>query len=272
MSRHRKNTVLFGVLTVLAAGVCIRLGIWQLDRLTQRRAQNAIVLARGTMPVVSVSLLQGVDTTDSHWRRVHIRGVADYAGEVVHATRSQAGSPGVHLLTPVRPLDGAWGDTAVLVLRGFVYSPDGRTFDRDQAREEDTLDLDALVLAFPAHTPGRVQMQTATRAVRLLDRDTIAALTGHPLAPFLLLALGDTAMYDIAKAARVPPPSPSEGPHQSYAMQWFGFALVFLVGFAAFVWGPGRSNGGTVPDDETGRDMGGVGNAQNERARLSPPD
>ena len=49
-------------------------------------------------------------------------------------------------------------------------------------------------------------------------------------------------------------------------------ALVFLVGFAAFVWGPGRSSGGTVPDDETGRDMGGVGNAQNERARLSPPD
>ena len=272
MTRHRTKTLLFGVLTVVAAAVCIRLGVWQLDRLTQRRAQNAIVLARGTMPVASVSTLRGVDTTESHWRRVHLRGVADYAGEVVHATRSQAGSPGVHLLTPVRPLDGAWGDTAGLVLRGFVYSPDGRTFDRDEAREGDTLDLDALVLAFPAHTPGMVQMQTATRAVRLLDRDTIAALTGHPLAPFVLLALGDTAMYDIAKAARVPPPSPSEGPHQSYAMQWFGFALVFLVGFAAFVWGPGRSSGGTVPDDETGRDMGGVGNAQNERARLSPPD
>jgi len=114
-----------------------------------------------------------------------------------------------------------------------------------------------------------VQMQTATRAVRLLDRDTIATLTGHPLAPFLLLALGDTAMYDIAKAARVPPPSPSEGPHQSYAMQWFGFALVFLVGFVAFTWGPGRA---TSPDDETGRDMGGVGNAQNEQAAPPPSD
>jgi surfeit locus 1 family protein len=266
MTRHRTNTLLFGVLTVVAAAVCIRLGIWQLDRLAQRRAQNAIVLARGTMPVASVSTLQGVDTTVSHWRRVHVRGVADYAGEVVHATRSQAGSPGVHLLTPVRPLDGAWGDTAVLVLRGFVYSPDGRTFDREKAREGDTLDLDALVLAFPAHAPGTVQMQTATRAVRLLDRDTIATLTGQPLAPFLLLALGDTAMYDIVKAARVPPPSPSEGPHQSYAMQWFGFALVFLVGFVAFTWGPGRSGRATSPDDETGRDMGGVGNAQNEQA------
>jgi surfeit locus 1 family protein len=272
MSGPRAKTLAFGVLTVLAAAVCVRLGIWQLDRLTQRRAQNAIVRARGTMPVVSVASLQGVDTSSSHWRRVHIRGVADYAGEVVHATRSQAGSPGVHLLTPVRPLDGAWGDTAVLVLRGFVYSPDGRTFDRDKARESDTLDLDALVIAFPPHAPGKVQMQTATRAVRLLDRDTIAALTGHPLAPFLLLALGDTAMYDITQAVRVPPPSPSEGPHQSYAMQWFGFALVFLVGFGAFTWGPGRSGRGTSPEDETGRDMGGVGNAQNEKAASPTGD
>jgi phosphoribosylaminoimidazolecarboxamide formyltransferase/IMP cyclohydrolase len=38
--------LVFGVLTVVAAAVCIRLGMWQLDRLTQRRAQNAIVLAR----------------------------------------------------------------------------------------------------------------------------------------------------------------------------------------------------------------------------------
>lgn len=270
MNPRRTKTLVFGILTVIAAAVCVRLGIWQLDRLAQRRAQNAIVLARGTAPPVSVSLLQGIDTTESHWRRVHVRGVADYAGEVVHATRSQAGSPGVHLLTPVRPVDGAWGDTAVLVLRGFVYSPDGRTFDRDKAREADTLDLDALVISFPAPRPGTVQMQTATRAVRLLDRDTIAALTGRPLAPFILLALGDTAMHDIAKAARVPPPSPSEGPHQSYAMQWFGFALVFLVGFAAFTWGPGRGPDGSTPADERGRDMGGLGNAQNERAGQPP--
>jgi surfeit locus 1 family protein len=239
------RTVLFGVLTVIAAAVCVRLGIWQLDRLAQRRAQNAMVRMRGERPVVSVSALQGIDTTQTHWRRVRIRGVANYPAEVVHATRSQAGSPGVHLLTPVRPLDGAWGDTAVLVLRGFVYAPDGRSFNREAAREADTLDLDALMLSFPAHVPGRVQMPTATRAVRVLDRDTLSALMGAPLAPFVLLALGDTTMSDIVKATRVPPPSLSEGAHKSYALQWFSFALVFLVGFAAFTWGPARGRGAT---------------------------
>ncbi len=241
MSRGVRKTILFGVLTVAAAAVCVRLGFWQLDRLAQRRAQNAIVLERGTMALESVAALQGRDTTETHWRRVHVRAVANYDGEVVHATRSQSGSPGVHLLTPVRPLDGAWGDTAILVIRGFVYAPDGRTFDKAKARGEDTLEFDALVTSFPPHKPGAVRMPSDARAVRVLDRDTLAALTGAPLAPFVLLALGDTTMTDITKPASVPPPSPSEGPHKSYAMQWFGFALVFVVGFVAFTWGSKRS-------------------------------
>ena len=247
MSRRLATTLGFGALALVVAAVCVRLGFWQLDRLAQRRARNAIVQSRSTRPVESVAVLQGQDTTATHWRRVHVRGVADYAGEVVHATRSQAGSPGVHLLTPVRPLDGQWGDTALLVIRGFVFAADGRTFDRAKARDADTLEFDALVTAFPASRPGAVTMPSNARAVRLLDRDTLAVLTGHPLAPFVLLALGDTAIVDITKPARVPPPSFSEGPHQSYALQWFGFALVFVVGFAAFVWAPGRRDEDTAP-------------------------
>jgi surfeit locus 1 family protein len=240
MSRSTTKTILFGILTAVAVAVCVRLGIWQLDRLTERRAQNAIVLMRGTMPVESVVALQGRDTSETHWRRVRVRAVADYEGEIAHATRSQAGSPGVHLLTPVRPLDGEWGDTAILVIRGFVYAPDGRTFDKRKARGADTLDFEALVTSFPPRRPGTVRMPSDARAVRLLDRDTLAALTGHPLAPFVLLALGDTTMTDITKPTNVPPPSPSEGPHKSYAIQWFGFASVFVIGFVAFTWAPRR--------------------------------
>ena len=57
----------------------------------------------------------------------------------------------------------------------------------------------------------------------------------RPLAPFVLLALGDTTMRDITKPTRIPPPSQSEGSHQSYAYQWFAFATVALLGFVAVV-------------------------------------
>ncbi len=226
----------FGVVAVVAAGVCVRLGFWQLDRLDQRRAKNALVLERTRRPPVSISEVGGQDTSDIHWRHVRLRGVADYASEMLHATRSQAGSPGVYLLTPVRPLDGAWGDTAIVVLRGFVYAPDGRTIDWAQSRDADTLDLEALVTEFPPVQAGTVRMPSAPRAVRFLNRDTLAALMHRPVAPFVLLALGDTIMKDISKPTRVPPPSQTEGSHQSYAYQWFAFALVALIGFSSVVW------------------------------------
>lgn len=227
--------VLLGVVAVAAAAGCVRLGIWQLDRLAQRRAQNALIRARTALPPVDVGEIRTLDTTASHWRRVSIRGVADYDAELVHATRSQNGSPGVHLLTAVRPLDRAWGDTAVLLLRGYVSAPDGRTIDWAAAREADTVMFDALVTSFPPPRPGNVRMPSAARAVRLLDRDTLATMMQRPLAPFVLLVLGDTVMRDIRKATRIPPPSLGEGAHESYAYQWFSFALVALVGFGAFV-------------------------------------
>jgi surfeit locus 1 family protein len=227
------KTVLFGIVAFATAAVCIRLGIWQLDRLQARRAQNAHVRARGEA-ITDLVAIQGRDTAETHWRRVRVRGVADYGVELVHATRSQNGSPGVHLLTPVRPLDGQWGDTAVLVLRGFLASADGRTIDWDAAREADTLVFEALVTSFPPRRPGAVRMPSAARAVRLVDRDTISALMGRPLAPFVLLTLGDTVVRDVTKPARVPPPSRGEGAHQSYAFQWFAFAGVAIVGFVAF--------------------------------------
>ena len=235
--RRRGRTlrvVLLGVVAVAAAAGCVRLGIWQLDRLEWRRARNARVLERTQAPPLSLAALQGQDTSLIHWRRVRVRGVADYAAEALHATRSQNGSPGVHLLTPLRPLDGSWGDTAVLLLRGFVMSPDGRTIDKDEARESDTIDVDALVTNFPPRRPGNVRMPSAAGAVRLLDRDTLATMMSRPLAPFVLLALGDTVVRDVTRPARVPPPSQSEGAHFSYAMQWFGFALVAIVGLVAF--------------------------------------
>lgn len=229
------KTVLFGILAIVAAAVCVRLGIWQLDRLAQRRAKNTLVRSRGDSAAVSVRAIRTLDTAASHWRRVHVRGVADYSAELVHATRSQNGSPGVYLLTPVRPLDAGWGDTSIVVLRGFVAAPDGRTVDWGKAREADTLEFDALVTIFSPHPLGAVRMPSAARAVRYVDRDTLAVMMGRPLAPFALLQLGDTVVRDVSLATRIPPPSLGEGPHQSYAMQWFGFAAVFVVGFVAFV-------------------------------------
>jgi surfeit locus 1 family protein len=77
-------------------------------------------------------------------------------------------------------------------------------------------------------------MPSGGRAVRFVDRDSLSAMMGRPLASFVLLALGDTVVRDVTKPAAIPPPSLGEGAHQSYAFQWFAFAAVAIVGFIAF--------------------------------------
>ena len=230
-----KKLVAFGVFAVIAAGICVRLGIWQLHRLDERRAKNALVLDRGKAEPLPMRALHEQDTSATHWRRVLVHGVADYDAEVVQTSRSQNGSPGVYVLTPVRPLEDGWGDTALVLLRGWLYSPDARKVDLVPAREADTITVEALVTAFPPPRPGAIRSPSSANGIRVLDYDTLSAMMRRPLAPAVLLALGDTVSRDIALVTRIPPPSQSEGPHFSYAMQWFGFATVFLIGFIAFV-------------------------------------
>jgi surfeit locus 1 family protein len=162
-----------------------------------------------------------------------LRAIPDNEHEFVLAARSQAGAPGLQLLTPVRPLDADFGDTTMLLLRGFIYAADGRTYDKVAAREGDTLSVDALVTMFPPKRDGNVRL-SGERIIRYLDRDTIQAMLGAPVEPYVLLALGDTVPESMTAPTRVPPPSLGEGPHFSYAMQWFGFATVFAIGFIAF--------------------------------------
>jgi surfeit locus 1 family protein len=230
------KTVLFGILVVVAAGVCVRLGLWQLDRLAQRRAYNAAVAARLDAGAESLRATLGRDTADARWRRVSGVVVPDYDREVVLASRTRGGSPGVWLVTPVRL---AGSDTLLAYVRGWVYSPNGRTVDRAQWREGDSLLLDGLVDAFHRPAAGSVRMTSDARAFRWLERDTLAAEWGAPVASMLVYQLGDTiggyAETGGVVPARFPVPSMHEGPHKSYALQWFGFAFVFVVGYGAVV-------------------------------------
>jgi surfeit locus 1 family protein len=230
------GTVVFGVLVVVAAAVCVRLGIWQLDRLAQRRAYNASVAARFTSGAEPLAAALGRDTAEARWRRVSARVVPDYTREVVVSSRSRNGSPGVWIVTPARQLTS---DTLVAFVRGWVYSANGRTVDLAPWREADTVTVDGLLDAFHRPATGAVRLPSDARAFRWLERDTLAAEWQAPVAAMLVYQLGDTIGGHSATGgtvpARFPVPSMDEGPHRSYAIQWFSFATVFVVGYAAVI-------------------------------------
>ena len=268
MSRLR--IALLALVALVIGAVCIRLGFWQLERLAERRAENARVAAGlGGAPVPIESI--GTDSTRSRALRVDLRGTYDFEREVVLVNRSRDGAPGVNILTPLR-LPGR--DTAVLVNRGWVYSPDGATVDLTRWLEQPDAVGTAYVswlqgtpssasLGEPAAggsapadgtTPGALPVDTSTRRVMRLAHASIAALLPYPIAPYQLVLIEETsspggegardegpapfgtAVVDSTRPVRIPLPALDEGPHRSYALQWFAFAAIALIGTGAVAW------------------------------------
>ena len=236
-----RRTLPFVVLCLVAAAVCVRLGVWQLQRLGERRLRNEFVRARLNFPIVPLAALPA-DSAVVRFRRAEVRGRYDYAHEVVLTGRSRSGSPGVNIVTPL--LGAAGGDTAVLVNRGWVYSPDAASVDLTRWREPDSATVRGFVDVFPAPRAGAARSASHANGYRWLDRDAIARGAGYPIAPLVVVARGDTVGMGASRIpARLEPPPLDEGPHWNYAIQWFAFAAVSLAGLAAFLRAERRKGG-----------------------------
>jgi surfeit locus 1 family protein len=203
---------------LLVAGVCVRLGMWQLDRLHQRRAHNALLAAAYARPELQI---QGWVPLDSlRDRRLRARGAYDYARERLWHGRSYEGVPGVDLVTPLRLPDGS----AVLVDRGWAPSPDGYRVDPGPYREEDSADVRGLGVAAP-------------RARGDVDPAGLRDSLPYSVLPIVIQELPPSTALQRPppRLIRWPLPELSDGPHLSYVVQWFSFAGIIVVGSLALL-------------------------------------
>lgn len=216
-----RRTTLFVSLALIAAAACVRLGFWQLSRLHDRQALNAYVATRLDSAAVPYWTLPR-DSAKTHYRRVSLNGTPDFEHEFYYINRSHQGSPGVYVLTPVR-VPGQ--DTAVLVNRGWVYAPDGAVIEAARWHAIDTL----FVGYVEEFQPGDGARPAQANQLRRVNAPQIAAAVPYPIASTYVVAIGvDSAMYGIP--LRVLQPVLDEGPHRSYAIQWFVFAVMAVAG------------------------------------------
>lgn len=220
----RWRTVAFLAASVVLAVVFVRLGVWQVDRLHERRQRNAYLSGRLHGAAVPLAELRGT-TDDIRYRRVIVSGRADYSHEVVYASRTRDGSPGVYLVTPVSA-----GDSTVLVVRGWVYAPDGATVDASRWREPDSLTVEGYVDELPGGSARPDSMPGRPGTVTRLDRAGLERRIGRPLRGVYVMATGDRGASTAPRPARFTLPELDDGPHRSYAVQWFSFAAIAVVG------------------------------------------
>ena len=212
------------------AAVFIALGLWQLSRLSERRAFNDQLRARAATTPVDVSQVPA-DTGAAHFRRVRINGIYDFDHEILLTNRSRNGSPGVNIVTPVR-ISGR--DTAVLLNRGWVYAPDGMTVDLSKWREPQVVTGDGFVEIFQTRE-GEPKLPRHQNAYRWMDRRTLSQAFPYPIAGFFVVLIdsGGPQKADVPPRLQVPPLD--EGSHMSYAFQWFSFATISIIGMFLFV-------------------------------------
>ena len=223
---------------MIVAAVCVRLGIWQLDRLEERRARNALIAERMAAPALDLDRI-AVDDGSAPYRRVAATGSCE--GEpIVLAARSRHGSPGVHLLCAFRTRAGR----LVLLDRGWLASADARTVDPAQlARAPRDTTIEALLVPFPRGqavargaaertlelAPAGIALrQAGPRVIYRLNRAQASMVLGADLPDWYAQAVGPVAGTPLP----ADPPDLTDGPHLGYAVQWFSFALIGLIGWA----------------------------------------
>jgi surfeit locus 1 family protein len=206
---------------LVAAAVCIRLGIWQVDRLEERRSGNATARAARSAPLAVLDG-RGLDSSVVN-RRVRARGRYDHAHDIVLRGRHYRGVPGVEIVSPLLS-DG--GHVAVLVNRGFVPSPDAFTVRPDSLREPGTVLIEGIAL--PIDSGGGVPLQRGKLTTwARLDRHVLRDSLPYPFYPLYVRQSPDTGLPRLPR--RLDPPPLDDGPHLSYAIQWFAFAAIALV-------------------------------------------
>jgi surfeit locus 1 family protein len=203
---------------LVIAVVCAALGIWQVRRLQERRAANALALAARLAPMVRLG--QETPAGGLVNRRVRASGRYDHARDIVLRGRAHYGVPGVEVVSPLL-VDGE--STAILVNRGFVPAPDAVTVELDSLQEPGTAVVQGIALRIDSGSGSPLQRGRYTTWARL-DLEALRRYLPYDIYPVYIRQQPDSSLPRVPRRLEAPPLN--DGPHLSYAIQWFAFGII----------------------------------------------
>ena len=221
---------------LVLAGMVItfRLGIWQLDRLQQKRASNEAYIQQINSETLH---LEGkdlpIDAEDAKDRIAAAEGSFDYDEQIVLVQQNYEGRPGGHL---VAPFVFAGSDEAILVDRGWI--PSHEIEQGDLKRFNDPGQSSVIGSLQPSQMlSGEPESEDDERKAEWyrIDIEAIQQQMPFELAPVYLVEKPAEEIQDRLPYKVEPEIDLSEGPHLIYAIQWFFFCALLTVGYIYFV-------------------------------------
>lgn len=238
------------VLVAAIVGGCVSAGLWQLRRLDERRQTNAQVRERAAdvVDLPPAGFAQRVHADDLVYRRVRLTGTYDADSEILARFRSRKGLPGYEVVTPLLTDDGV-----VLVNRGWVPLDLGDRWPADQgAPPVGEVTVNGLLVRAESGPVRLVEGDAGPPVVAAIDPRRLGDALGGAAAerPVYALPLLATQTSDEFPTP-VEPPGLGDGPHRDYAVQWFLFGAVGVVGWIVLLFRRGPFSRRAVPRGPT---------------------
>jgi cytochrome oxidase assembly protein ShyY1 len=233
---RRPKWIILGIVVVFFAVSFVSLGFWQLRRLDGVRTENARILANRDAQISPAAQVLRTDVppaTDVEYQRVTATGRYDTAHEIIVRGRSIGAENGVFVVTPLVTDAGP----ALLVARGWVSAAP----HADQPPK------------FTAATPGEVTVVGRVRApetgagparqarvgdllsvTRIIPAE-LSSWVGRPTYDAYVEQLDQTPAPAQPAPAAIPQGALDEGNHESYAYQWFTFAVIAVGGYVLLI-------------------------------------
>jgi cytochrome oxidase assembly protein ShyY1 len=215
------------VIIVVLTVAFVTAGFWQIARNNEAKdklAQERADFAQPAPDVGSVDVEQGAPTNE----RVSATGRFDAAHQALLRNRSRGDALGYDVLTPLR-LDGGG---AVVVDRGWVSLDAVANGIGDAAVPTGTVTVRGVLQRATRLREGEaVKQEGGLASLPRVDTDHLGQQTGYALLPAYLEAQYQSPAPAAGAPALPEPKKTSQVNHISYALQWFAFALIAVIGW-----------------------------------------
>ncbi|WP_416446859.1 SURF1 family protein [Leucobacter sp. HNU] len=215
-------------LFVIFAVACVLLGNWQFERRAEARAEINRLDANYYAAAVPIDEIvtdpARFDEDRMKWHPVLLRG--EYVGDTYLArNRPGEGRVGSDLIQAFKLDDGR----IFFIDRGWVPVDGNQAVPKDLPRgPEGEIEVRARLRASEPAIAGRTSTGHTVASIDVPELIDLAGVTGEVYSASYGQLISETPS---AKTGALPPkPERDEGPHLSYALQWYVFILIALIG------------------------------------------
>lgn len=225
-TKSRASSLAFTFVAITAVALCVRLGIWQLDRYHLRhQLTTQISTAIAQKPVTLTSSNQ---RTVSTWAKVKISGRYDADSQVAFRGHYFQNRYGLEVLTLFKPDDP--DIPPIWVDRGWIQARAGASSKVQlPAPSSEPVSITGILKAYDSAAAARGVFFAlpAPRIGRINEATLQKSFSGETFYRYLILS--DDSQLSSTGLSIAPLTPPGDGPHLAYAIQWWVFALLIGI-------------------------------------------